>query len=82
MAAEGAHAVEEEAGLVAEGTEGGRVGGVGGEDGDLGRRVGLSGPFEGLGQLGGVAARYGEGGEMVGIEEFEGFFEDLLAGET
>lgn len=56
MAAEWSDAVEDEAGLGAEGAEGRWVGGVGGEDGDGGWWVGSGCPLEGLGEFGWVSA--------------------------
>lgn len=84
MEAEGADAVEEEGGLGGEAAERVGVGGVGLEEGEMGRGVWGGGPGEGLGEFGGGAAGESEGfeGGVGGIEEFQSFSEDVFAGEA
>lgn len=84
MEAERANAVEDESGLCAEMAEGIRVGGVGSEDGDGRRWVGLRGPFEGFGQFGGATARkcYGFERGRWGVEELEGLSYYILTCEA
>ena len=85
MEPEWSDAVEEEPGLAAEVAEGVRVGGVRGEDGDGRWWVRLGCPGERLGEFVVVTAGDGEGereGWVLGVDEFEGFPDDVFSGEA